>query len=209
MTRAGSGIAALIVWVAAGTGEARLRPGADADRTPPAQVTRLTLPFTGIWGVLQGFDSDETHRGYAAFALDFVPAQLAGTREPPRGAPLSRFACYGRPVLAPADGTVVAAANRGARLAGARPGKRRGQLRHPPARPTRVHRVPPPGGPVGHVEGRRPGAAWRSDRALRQLRQRRNAAPARRPALVGRSHRHAADGLQRLPGADPRRLASG
>jgi len=110
----GIGMGALLMGLLVGVrGEGRLRPGAGADREPPPQVTRLTLPFAGIWGVLQGFDSDETHRGYAAFALDFVPAQPAGTREPPRGAPLSRFACYGRPVLAPADGTVVAAAGGG------------------------------------------------------------------------------------------------
>jgi murein DD-endopeptidase MepM/ murein hydrolase activator NlpD len=87
----------------------RLHPGPAPDWFPPPQVTRLTLPFTGIWGVIQGFDSTDSHHGYAAFALDFVPAQLKGAREPPRGAPLSRFVCYGQPVLAPADGTVVAA----------------------------------------------------------------------------------------------------
>lgn len=78
-----------------------------------AQQTELTLPFEGIWGIVQGFDSGETHVGYAAYALDFVPVQRAGTRAPPRGAPLRRFPCYGRPVLAPADGVVVRAARRG------------------------------------------------------------------------------------------------
>jgi hypothetical protein len=80
---------------------------------PPAQVTRLSLPFDGIWGVLQGFDSGDTHVGYAAYALDFVPAQRIGTRPPPRGAPLGRFPCFGRPVLAPADGRVVRLGRRG------------------------------------------------------------------------------------------------
>ncbi|HMF44088.1 MAG TPA: M23 family metallopeptidase [Polyangia bacterium] len=75
----------------------------------PAQQTRLSLPFQGIWGVIQGFDSGETHVRYAAFALDFVPAQPKGTPAPPAGSPLTAFACYGRPVLAPADGTVVGA----------------------------------------------------------------------------------------------------
>lgn len=98
------------VAIASRRAGARLPAGAAPDRTPPPQVTRLTLPFSGIWGVIQGFDSGETHTGYATFALDFVPAVPIGTREPPRGAPLSRFPCYGRPVLAPADGTVVAAA---------------------------------------------------------------------------------------------------
>ena len=75
----------------------------------PAQVTRLSLPFQGIWGIIQGFDSGETHVRYAAFALDFVPAQPKTTPAPKPGAPLGAFACYGRPVLAPADGTVVRA----------------------------------------------------------------------------------------------------
>ena len=76
--------------------------------TTPTQVTRLSLPFDGIWGIIQGFDSG-THVRYAAFALDFVPAQPKTTPAPRRGAPLTAFACYGRPVLAPADGTIVRA----------------------------------------------------------------------------------------------------
>jgi murein DD-endopeptidase MepM/ murein hydrolase activator NlpD len=80
---------------------------------PPPQRTRLSLPFQGIWGVVQGFQSG-THVGYAAFALDFVPAQRAGTRAPPRGAALRRFPSFGRAVLAPADGRVVRV-GRGAR----------------------------------------------------------------------------------------------
>jgi murein DD-endopeptidase MepM/ murein hydrolase activator NlpD len=67
----------------------------------------LTLPFDGVWGVVQGFDSGETHHGYAAFALDFTPpqdvAQFARLVHPR----LQDFACFGRPVLAPADGQVV------------------------------------------------------------------------------------------------------
>jgi murein DD-endopeptidase MepM/ murein hydrolase activator NlpD len=82
--------------------------GASSD-PPPPQVTRLSLPFSGTWGVIQGFESGDTHTGYAAYAIDFVPAQPIGTRAPRHGAPLSRFICYGRPVLAPADGTVVVA----------------------------------------------------------------------------------------------------
>jgi hypothetical protein len=103
-----TGAARLLLLVLSGA--ARLRAGSAPERSPPPQVTRLTLPFTGIWGVIQGFDSGETHTGYATFALDFVPAVRAGTPEPPRGSPLTRYPCYGRPVLAPADGTVVAAA---------------------------------------------------------------------------------------------------
>jgi murein DD-endopeptidase MepM/ murein hydrolase activator NlpD len=80
-------------------------------RAARADGPSLTLPFDGVWGVLQGFDGD-THRGYAAYAIDFAPPQDVGAfaRLPhPR---LEDFACYGRPVLAPADGRVVRVATR-------------------------------------------------------------------------------------------------
>src|SRR5262245_42114333 len=86
---------------------------ADAGAPPPPQVTELALPFDGVWGIVQGFDSGDTHVGYAAYALDFVPVQRAGAKPPPHGAPLRRFPCYGRPVLAPADGRVARAGRRG------------------------------------------------------------------------------------------------
>jgi murein DD-endopeptidase MepM/ murein hydrolase activator NlpD len=97
-----TGIVVAIVLFGTGESPPRVAP-------LPAQSTRLSLPFVGIWGVIQGFDSGDTHVGYAAYALDFVPAQPVGTRAPKRGARLTRFACYGRPVLAPADATVVVA----------------------------------------------------------------------------------------------------
>ena len=118
--RATATTAALLAFFAVSGGERASAAGQTPSPEPPVaeppapQTTRLSLPFSGIWGVIQGFDSGDTHVGYAAFALDFVPAQPAGTRAPHRGAPLARFACYGKPVLAPADGTVVAA-HRGAR----------------------------------------------------------------------------------------------
>ena len=86
-----------------------LSPAAAVDGDAPPQVTRLTLPFSGVWGVIQGF-GEGTHKGYATWALDFVPAVPGGARRLPRGTPLTRFPCFGAPVLAPADGTVVRAA---------------------------------------------------------------------------------------------------
>jgi murein DD-endopeptidase MepM/ murein hydrolase activator NlpD len=85
-------------------GASHARPGADDDAPP--QVTRLALPFSGVWGVVQGFGAG-THTGYATYAVDFVPAVPGTARLPPRGAPLARFPCFGRPVLAPADGTIA------------------------------------------------------------------------------------------------------
>lgn len=93
-------------WLLALALAAAARPDDDA----PPQVTRLSLPFSGAWGVVQGIGAG-SHTGYATYALDFVPAVRGGGRLPPRGSPLGRFPCYGRPVLAPADGTVVRVAS--------------------------------------------------------------------------------------------------
>ena len=74
----------------------------------PPQKTRLSLPFEGAWGVVQGMDSDGTHTSYAAYALDFVPAEAPITEAAfRRRRKLVGHACYGRPILAPADGRVV------------------------------------------------------------------------------------------------------
>jgi hypothetical protein len=81
--------------------------GAVALASAPPQTVELHLPFAGIWGVIQGFDSDETHVGYAAFALDFVPAETITPRSSRPRTRLAEFPCFGQPVLAPADGRVV------------------------------------------------------------------------------------------------------
>lgn len=84
------------------------RAGAVALASAPAQTVELTLPFDGIWGVVQGMDSGDTHTGYAAYALDFVPAEnLRGALPADRRRRLNDFPCYGQQVLAPADGRVL------------------------------------------------------------------------------------------------------
>jgi len=94
-------------------GKSRIEPPAGyvALASAPAQTTVLTLPFEGAWGVVQGMDSSGTHTGYAAYALDFVPAEPGGAslddkafRKRKR---LADHPCYGRPVLAPAPGRVL------------------------------------------------------------------------------------------------------
>jgi len=73
----------------------------------PPQLTELTLPVTGLWGVLQGFGT-ESHTGYATFALDFVPAEDRARALPLASrTSLSDFPCFGREVLALAPGDVV------------------------------------------------------------------------------------------------------
>ncbi len=82
--------------------------GAVALTSAPPQTIELTLPFDGIWGVIQGMDSGDTHSGYAAYALDFVPAErLRGALPDKQRWRLTDFPCFGQPVLAPADGEVV------------------------------------------------------------------------------------------------------
>ena len=73
----------------------------------PPQPPVLSLPFDGAWGVVQGMDSDGTHSGYAAYALDFVPAEPVSESVFRRRKRLAEHPCYGRPVLAAADGRVV------------------------------------------------------------------------------------------------------
>jgi hypothetical protein len=107
-----SGVALVValapVWLvpARADEERPLRAAARPDDDAPPQVTRLSLPFSGAWGVIQG-QGRGTHTGYATYALDFVPAVRRAGRLPPRGSPLTRFPCFGAPVLAPAEGTVV------------------------------------------------------------------------------------------------------
>jgi murein DD-endopeptidase MepM/ murein hydrolase activator NlpD len=93
------------------------KPAASAIREPPAgaialasapeQKTSLRLPFEGAWGVVQGMDSGGTHSGYAAYALDFVPAEPVSERAFRKRKRLADHPCYGKPILAPADGRVV------------------------------------------------------------------------------------------------------
>ena len=98
-----------VTGAAAGPTDAAEPPAATAAMAfPPRQTVDLTLPFEGTWGVVQGFDSGNTHIGYAAYALDFVPTERMNPATPrKRRRALTDFPCYGRPVLAPADGKIV------------------------------------------------------------------------------------------------------
>lgn len=91
----------------------------------PAQKTVLSLPVAGVWGILQGADSEGTHQGYAAFAYDLVPAEKPVSEAVFRGrARLADHPCYGRPILAPADGRVVWARDGARELPPFKEGKR-------------------------------------------------------------------------------------
>ena len=103
-----------VAWLVVGAARA------DQALPPPT----LTLPFVGVWGVVQGYGGD-THRGYATYAIDFAPPQDVGAFARLVHPRLEDFACYGRPVLAPADGRVVRVATRFPDLAPYAPEPRR------------------------------------------------------------------------------------
>lgn len=91
----------------------------------PPHKTKLSLPFQGAWAVMQGMDSDGTHTGYAAYALDLVPAEAPSSEAAFRQRrKLVDHPCYGRPILAPADGRVVWARDGGRELAPFRESRR-------------------------------------------------------------------------------------
>ena len=91
----------------------------------PPQKTVLSLPFDGVWAVIQGMGGKGTHTGYAYFALDLVPAERVTDSAFRKRKQLAQHSCYGRPILAPADGRVVWA--------------RDGARELPPFRETRKH----------------------------------------------------------------------
>ncbi|HEY2735909.1 MAG TPA: urea transporter, partial [Polyangiales bacterium] len=80
------------------------------EQPPPTEIaTSMHLPFYGAWTCTQGVDGAYTHRGILRHAYDFemfggsdgALCSGAGTRT-------EDYYCFGQPVLAAADGTVVA-----------------------------------------------------------------------------------------------------
>lgn len=79
----------------------------------------LAYPFTGAWLIQNSpanrVPSHGTDRFATSYAIDFVPVDETGRSAPftlgslLRAEPADRFPGFGRPILAPADGRVVAA----------------------------------------------------------------------------------------------------
>ncbi|MEE4114806.1 MAG: urea transporter [Marinilabiliaceae bacterium] len=75
----------------------RFRPG----------LERIKLPFYGSWTVSQGHDGDITHKGEWRHAWDFIITDAGNSQFKNEGKLLEDYYCYGKPVVAPADGEVV------------------------------------------------------------------------------------------------------
>jgi urea transporter len=68
---------------------------------------RFRAPFMGRWVCTQSTEGRITHRGYWKHALDFEVLGPSGGLFEGSGTRARDYYCYGLPVLAPADGTVV------------------------------------------------------------------------------------------------------
>lgn len=88
------------------------RKAVDSPHTDYQLQSRLRLPFEGDWFVFWGGRTIEQNyhaidRGQR-FALDFLVLE-DGTSHTGEGSRLDQYHCWGRPILAPAAGTVVTA----------------------------------------------------------------------------------------------------
>jgi hypothetical protein len=87
----------------------------DVPLRAPAALPSLALPFRGTWRVTQGHACDSSHRRSphgSEFAWDFEAVDDAGRRGTPEFESTHRndeSATFGRPILAPIGGRVVAA----------------------------------------------------------------------------------------------------
>lgn len=78
----------------------------DQGRYDRFRYVPLRLPFWGAWTVTQGYDGEHTHKGEWGQALDFMIYDHDGRTYATHGLNCEDYHCYGKPVLAPADGVV-------------------------------------------------------------------------------------------------------
>lgn len=93
------------------------RPGGSGQNGTPTSID-LAYPFSGCWLVQNSpanrVPSHGTHAFATTYAIDFVPVSEDGRAAPitlgslVRPEPANRFPGFGRPILAPVEGVVVA-----------------------------------------------------------------------------------------------------
>ncbi len=76
------------------------------ERLPHINKIRLQLPFIGKWMVSQGYNGQITHKGDWSKALDFIIVDHELKTYNQYAISPENFYCFGKPVLAPADGFV-------------------------------------------------------------------------------------------------------
>ncbi len=81
------------------------------NRFPAAYPVSAALPFFGEWTVSQGHNGDFTHKGAWRQAWDFVINDSGGQQFKNEGDFADDYYCFGKAVLAPADGTVAEVIN--------------------------------------------------------------------------------------------------
>lgn len=81
------------------------------ERQQDTRYFKLSLPFMGSWTVNQGYNGDITHKGSWAHALDFVILDEDKQPHMPAATLPEHFYCFGKPILACADGMVEAVIN--------------------------------------------------------------------------------------------------
>ncbi|WP_038056106.1 urea transporter [Thermodesulfobacterium hydrogeniphilum] len=74
----------------------------------PFTGREIGLPFSGSWTVWQSFDGEWTHKGIWKYAVDFVITDEKGKTYKNNGEELSDYYAFGKPVLSPVDGHIVA-----------------------------------------------------------------------------------------------------
>ncbi len=78
-----------------------------AKRFPNFGWLKVRLPFYGTWTVNQGHDGEYTHKGEWAHAWDFIILDSNGKQFKNDGLVTTDYHCFGKNVIAPADGEVV------------------------------------------------------------------------------------------------------
>ncbi len=81
------------------------------DRFYSLNYTPVFLPVQGFWYISQGHNGVYTHKGDWRHAWDFVQVDDKGNQFKGSGDYPEDYFCYGKPVIAPADGTVVKVIN--------------------------------------------------------------------------------------------------
>jgi urea transporter/murein DD-endopeptidase MepM/ murein hydrolase activator NlpD len=80
----------------------------NVDRLSKSKYFSLHLPFWGEWTVSQGYNGKYTHKGDWSSAVDFVLTDETKRTHGQLTRQCENYYCYNKPVVAPADGLIVA-----------------------------------------------------------------------------------------------------